>query len=93
MKANTKKLAVQTQLQGKTMSYYLGILLLLFVLPRCLDMWTSIPAHIYPHLSKARLSLKINGGINEQYLQWVSYMPGTTVHDVSLLVFGTGCKA
>ena len=77
MKANTTKPAVQTQLQGKTTSYYLGILLLLLlILPRCLDMSTSVPAHIYPHLSKSRLLLETNRGINEQCLQWVPYMPG-----------------
>jgi len=56
-------------------------------------MWTSVPAHIYPHLSKIRLLLETNGGINEQYLQWVPYMPGTTVHDVQLLLFEIGRKA
>ena len=56
-------------------------------------MWISIQAHIYPHLSKVKLLLETNGGINEQYLQWVPYMPGTTVHDVPLLVYGTGRKA
>jgi len=35
------------------------------------------------------LLLKTNGGINEQYLQWVPYMPGTTVQVVPLLVYGT----
>ena len=53
------------------------LLLLLLILPRCLDMWTSVPAHIYPHLSKVRLLLETNGGINEQCLQWVPCMPGT----------------
>jgi len=47
-------------------------------------MWTSVPAHIYPYLSKARLLLKTNGGINEQCLQCVPYMPGTTVQDCSI---------
>jgi len=67
--------------------------IILLVLPRCLGMWTSIPAHIYPHLSKVRLLLKTNGGTNEQCLQWVLYMPGITVHDVMLLVYGIGHKA
>ena len=56
-------------------------------------MWISVPAHIYPHLSKTRLLLEINGGINEQCLQWVPYMSGTTVHDVLLLMHGIGRKA
>ena len=60
------------------------LLLLLLVLPRCLDMWTSVPAHIYPHLSKVRLLLETNGGINEQCLQWVPYIPGTTAQDCSV---------
>ena len=60
------------------------LLLLLLVLPWCLDMWTSVPAHIYPHLSKARLLLETNGGINEQCLQWVPYIPGTTTQDCSV---------
>jgi len=51
------------------------LLLLLLILPRCLDMWTSIPAHIYPHLSGARLLLKTNRGINEQCLQWSRAYP------------------
>jgi len=43
------------------------------------SMWTSIPAHIDPHLSKPRLWLGNNGCIREQYLQWVSCMSGTTI--------------
>jgi len=43
------------------------------------SMWTSIPAHIDPHLSKPRLWLGTNGCIREQYLQWVSCMSGTTI--------------
>ena len=69
------------------------LLLLLLILPRCLDMWTSIPAHIYPHLSKVRLLLETNGDINEQCLQWVPYIPGTMVESVPLQVYGTGHKA
>ena len=41
----------------------------------------------------SRLLLETNGGINEQYLQWVPYMPGTTTQDVPSLVYGTGRKA
>ena len=94
MKVHTAKPTVQTQLQSKTTSYYLDILLLLLlVLPRCLDMWTSVLTHIYPHLSKARLLLKTNGGINEQCLQLVPYVPGIKVHDITLLMFGTDRKA
>ena len=37
--------------------------------------------------------LETNGGINEQCLQLVPYMLGTTIHDVLLLVNGTGHKA
>jgi len=44
-------------------------------------------------MSKARLLLETNGGINEQYLQWVPYMPGTTVQGVPLLMYGTERKA
>jgi len=75
----------------RIISWYL--LLLLLILPKCLGMWTSILARIYPHLSKARLLLKTNRGINKQYLQWVSYILETTVHDVPLLVYETGLKA
>jgi len=28
-------------------------------------MWNSVPAHIYPHQSKARLLLETNEGIKE----------------------------
>jgi len=56
-------------------------------------MWISIQAHIYPHLSKVKLLLETNGGINEQYLQWATYMPRTTVQDVPLLVYRTSRKA
>ena len=56
-------------------------------------MWTSVPAHLYPRLSKAKLLLETNGVINEQCLQWVPYMPGTMVQDVPSLVYGTGRKA
>jgi len=55
-------------------------------------MWTSVPAHIYPHLSKARLLLETNMDINEQCLQWVPCMPGTTIQGVPLLVYGIGRK-
>ena len=54
-------------------------------------MWTSV--HIYPHLSKARLLLETKGGINEQCLQWVPCIPGTTAQDVPLLGDGTYRKA
>jgi len=33
--------------------------------------------------------LETNGGINEQCLQWVPCIPGTTTQDVPLLVYGT----
>jgi len=36
--------------------------------------------------------LETNGGINEQYLQWVPCMPGTTVQDVPLLVVGLAAR-
>jgi len=48
-------------------------------------MWTSFPVHIYPHLSKVRFLLETNGGINEQCLQWVPYIPGTIAHDCSII--------
>ena len=48
-------------------------------------MWTSVPAHIDPYPSKARLLLETSGGINELCLQWVPYIPGTTAQDVPLL--------
>jgi len=48
---------------------------------------------MYPPLRKVRLLLETNGGINEQCLQYVPYMPGTTVQGVLLLVYGTGRKA
>jgi len=44
-------------------------------------------------MSKSRLLLKTNGGINEQCLQWIPCMPGTTVQDVPLLVLETNRKA
>ena len=56
-------------------------------------MCKSVPTHIHPHMSKLRLLLETNGGINEQCLQWVPCLPGTTVHDVPLLVLGTSRKA
>ena len=69
------------------------LLVLLLVLSRYLNMWTSIPEHIYPHLSKAMLLFETNGGINKQCLQWVPYMPETIVHDIPLLVYVTSRKA
>ena len=56
-------------------------------------MCNSILAHIHPHLSKSRLLFETNEGINEQCLQLVPYMPGTTVHNVPLLVYGAVHKA
>jgi len=56
-------------------------------------MGTSIPSHIYPHLSKTRLLLETNGGINEHCLQWFPYMPGTMVEGILLLVYESGRKA
>jgi len=47
-------------------------------------MLTSIPAHLYPHMSKAMLLLETNGGINEQCLQWVPYIPGTMTQNCSV---------
>jgi len=40
-------------------------------------MYNSVPAHIHPHMSKSRLLLETNEGINEQCLQWVPCMPGS----------------
>jgi len=37
--------------------------------------------------------LETSRGINEQYLQWVPCMPGTTVQGVPLLVYRAGRKA
>jgi len=56
-------------------------------------MWTSVPAHIDPYPSKARLLLETSGGINELCLQWVPCIPGTTAQDVPLLGDGTYRKA
>jgi len=39
------------------------------------------------------LLLETNRDINEQCLQWVPYMPGTTVQGVPLLVYRNGRKA
>ena len=55
------------------------LLLLLLILPIYLGMCISIPAQMHPHLSKSRLLLKTNKGINEQCLQWVPCIPETTV--------------
>jgi len=66
-----KSIRLELQNIQRIISWHLLILLL--VLPRCLGMWTSIQTHIYRHLSKARLLLKTNKGINEQCLQWVLY--------------------
>jgi len=38
-------------------------------------MYISVPTRIHSHLSKPRLLLETNGGINEQYLQWVCSTP------------------
>jgi len=47
------------------MNYNWHLLLLLLVLVRCLGMWTRVPAHIYPHLSKVRLLLETDDEIHE----------------------------
>jgi len=44
----------------------ISILLLLLALPIYLGMRSSVPTHLHPYMSKLRLLLKTNGGINEQ---------------------------
>ena len=61
------------------------LLLLLLVLPRCPDMWTSVPAHIYPHLSKARLLLETNGVSTNNVYSGSRAYPGPRPRIVPLL--------
>ena len=68
-------------------------ILLLLVLPIYLGMCPSVPTHMHPYMSKLRLLLETNEGINEQCLQWVPCMIGTTVQGVPSLVYRTGHKA
>ena len=63
--------------------FYCSILLLILLI--CLGMCNSVLTHIHPHLSKLRLLLETSVGINEQCLQWVPCIPGTTAQDVPLL--------
>ena len=64
----------------------INILLLLLVLPIYLSM--CIGVYSIPHTSiydKSRLLLETNDETNMLCLQWVSYIPGTTTQDVSVL--------
>jgi len=48
-------------------------------------MYNSVPSHIHPHLSKNRgCYWKPVWGINEQCLQWVPCILGTTTQDCSV---------
>jgi len=71
----------------------ISILLLLLILLIYLGMCPSVPTNIHSYMSKLRLLLDTSGGINEQCLQWVPCMPGTTVQGVPSLVYETGRKA
>jgi len=44
-------------------------------------------------MSMLRLLLETDDETNMLCLQWVPYMPGTTIQGVSLLVYGTSRKA
>jgi len=67
--------------------------LLLLILPIYLGMYPCVPTHIHSYMSKPRLSLETDDETNRLYLQWISYMPGTTNQGVPLLVYGTSRKA
>ena len=56
-----------------------SILLLLLILPIYLGMYLSVSTHMHPYMSKPRLLLETNEGINGQCLQWVPCMPGNTI--------------
>ena len=56
-------------------------------------MCPSVPTHTHLYMRKLGLLLETNNKTNGLCLQWVTYMPGTTIQGVPLLVYGIGRKA
>ena len=82
--------------QSSTNKSYITVLIILLILlvpPICLGMCNSISKHIHTYLSKPRLLFEINGGINEQCLQWVPFKSGTITQDCSIAGIWTYHKA